>query len=123
MDWPYLQSAVVVKDIDSMLQAAALKRRERINVLRTFYICDHDQVITTLNLVELYKSSYPVGLDINDFILLLKMNNVFEHFESKSYIYSMINRMTQTGLLELRANGTFDITSLGHEYIEENFKK
>ena len=123
MDWPYLQSAVVVKDIDSMLQAVALKRRERINVLRTFYICDHDQVITTLNLVELYKSSYPVGLDINDFILLLKMNNVFEHFESKSYIYSMINRMTQTGLLELRANGTFDITSLGHEYIEENFKK
>ena len=123
MDWPYLQSAVVVKDIDSMLQAAALKRRERINVLRTFYICDYDQVITTLNLVELYKSSYPVGLDINDFILLLKMNNVFEHFESKSYIYSMINRMTQTGLLELRANGTFDITSLGHEYIEENFKK
>ena len=123
MDWPYLQSAVVVKDIDSMLQAGALKRRERINVLRTFYICDHDQVITTLNLVELYKSSYPVGLDINDFILLLKMNNVFEHFESKSYIYSMINRMTQTGLLELRANGTFDITSLGHEYIEENFKK
>ena len=123
MDWPYLQSAVVVKDIDSMLQAAALKRLERINVLRTFYICDHDQVITTLNLVELYKSSYPVGLDINDFILLLKMNNVFEHFESKSYIYSMINRMTQTGLLELRANGTFDITSLGHEYIEENFKK
>ena len=59
---------------------------------------------------------------MNILVDLLWINLRYDWFKSKQYVYSMINRMAQTGLLELRLDGSFDITSLGQDYVMEEFK-
>jgi len=110
-------------DVDIILDKINKQSLDRLNTLRNFFSSDNKQIIFLLNLIGVYKSSRPLGLLINDLIDLVYMHCQYDMFQSKSYVFSTINRMSQTGLLELRMDGSVDITSLGQEYVLENFKK
>ena len=122
MKYPYTKLDIVT-NADLVIDTVSRRLQTRLQTLKAFYEYDNDQVLVILQIIGISKSSYPIGMDVNDLITLIYMHHKFDLFQSKSYIYSTINRMSQTGLLEIRRDGSFDITALGSEYVQECFKK
>ncbi len=123
MKWNYIPiAAELLTTVDKVLNNQIQNRKQLLQNLHSFFEYENEQIIIVLQLIGMYKSAYPLGLQLATLCELLYTNMKYDLFQSKQYIYSTINRMSSTGLLELHPDGSFEITSLGQDYVMEEFK-
>lgn len=87
----------------------------KIEILRDFYLLDHDEVILMLQLINHYNNR----LHFNDMVNLL-MKGIRKE---RNYVVALLNRMAVTDLVSYDADSkSYSVTELGIQYLWGEYK-